>query len=77
MHNTRFRATGITVAIAVAAGLGLTACGKTERWCERDQDDAVVENWRCEQNLAGYEWEPDHDKPKTKKKPNKSKKQTR
>ncbi|WP_327097755.1 hypothetical protein OIE68_02420 [Nocardia vinacea] len=77
MHNTRFRVTGISVAIAVAAGLGLTACGKTERWCERDQGDVVVENWHCEQNLAGYEWEPDHDKPKTKKKPIKSKKQNR
>ncbi|WP_329414704.1 hypothetical protein OG563_18285 [Nocardia vinacea] len=77
MRNTRFRATVITVAIAVAAGFGLTACGKTERWCERDQGDVLVENWHCEQNLAGYEWEPDHDKPKTKKKPIKSKKQNR
>ncbi|MFI6366740.1 hypothetical protein ACIBG0_28775 [Nocardia sp. NPDC050630] len=77
MCNTRFRATVITVAIAVAAGFGLTACGKAERWCERDQGDVLVENWHCEQNLAGYEWEPDHDKPKTKKKPIKSKKQNR
>ncbi|WP_327114073.1 hypothetical protein OHB12_33385 [Nocardia sp. NBC_01730] len=74
VHRKRIHATMVALGIAVAATLSLSACGKTERWCELDRGDVVVENWHCEQNLSGYEWEPDHDKPKVKKKPNKTKK---
>ncbi|MET7772732.1 hypothetical protein [Nocardia sp. NPDC005366] len=74
MRRNRIHATSMALGIALAATLGLSACGKTERWCEFDRGDVLVENWHCEQNQAGYEWEPDHDKPKVKKKPNKTKK---
>ncbi|WP_232541968.1 hypothetical protein [Nocardia bovistercoris] len=59
---------------AVLLAPGVAACGKSQRWCELDRGDVLVENWHCEQNQPGYEWEPDHDKPKSKKKPIKTKK---
>lgn len=62
------RAAVVAAAVAISA-LGLTGCGKTERWCELDQGDVLVDNSYCEQGVVGYEWEPDHDKPKVKKKP--------
>ncbi|MGY1946623.1 hypothetical protein [Nocardia asiatica] len=70
--NARTRAAALTAAIAVTAGLSATACGKTERWCELDRGDVVVENSYCQLGVLGYEWEPDHDKPKHKKKPKKT-----
>ncbi|MBF6326548.1 hypothetical protein IU451_29030 [Nocardia cyriacigeorgica] len=73
----RTRATAAILAITVAGGLGATACTRTERWCELDRGDVVVENWHCEQGLEGYEWEPDHDKPKHKKKAKKAKRSHR
>lgn len=75
--SARMRTAAITFAVAVAATLSATSCSRTERWCELDQGDVVVANWHCEQTLEGYEWEPDHDKPKHKKKPNKMKKASR
>lgn len=74
MRHHRAKATAAALSFAVVATLGVSACSKTERWCELDRGDVLVENYHCEQNEAGYEWEPDHDKPKTKKKPNKAKK---
>lgn len=56
------------VTLAVVAG-GLTACSKSERWCEHDATDTVVDNSYCEKNTPGYEWEDDssgHKKPKKK-----------
>ncbi|GGK40436.1 hypothetical protein [Nocardia camponoti] len=69
--TTRTRIAAIAVALVLLPGLA--ACGKNQRWCERDQGDVLVSNSYCEKGIAGYEWEPDHDKPKYKKKPNKKK----
>ncbi|MFE3544672.1 hypothetical protein ACFXK0_17065 [Nocardia sp. NPDC059177] len=69
--KVRTRAGAAVLALAVLAGLGATSCSKTTRWCERDQGDVLVANSYCENGVAGYEWEPDHDKPKYKKKPKK------
>lgn len=69
MRRHRIRSIATALSFAVVAMLGVSACGKTERWCELDRGDVLVENYHCEQNKPGYEWEPDHDKPKTKKKP--------
>ncbi|MEV0709570.1 hypothetical protein [Nocardia aurea] len=74
IRRTRIHAAAIVLGVALSATLGLTSCSKSERWCELDRGDVLVENYHCEQNQAGYEWEPDHDKPKVKKKPNKAKK---
>lgn len=76
MRSNRIRVPSIALGVAVVATLSVSGCGKTERWCELDRGDVLVENWHCEQNQTGYEWEPDHDKPKAKKKPNKKKKTT-
>lgn len=73
MTTTRTRTAAAIIALTVIAGAGSTACNRTQRWCELDQGDVVVDNSYCEQNVAGYEWEPDHDKPKHKKKPKKAK----
>ena len=70
---TRTRTAAAVLALTVLAGAGSTACARTQRWCELDQGDVVVANSYCEQGVAGYEWEPDHDKPKYKKKPKKAK----
>ncbi|HLS78154.1 MAG TPA: hypothetical protein VK083_15335 [Nocardia sp.] len=70
----RTRAAAAVLGVVVTASLGVSACGKSERWCELDRGDVIVENYHCEQNKPGYEWEPDSDKPKTKKKPIKTKK---
>ena len=64
----RLHAAALAAAVAVSA-LSLAGCAKSERWCELDQGDVVVANSYCEQGIPGYEWEPDHDKPKVKKKP--------
>lgn len=58
-----------TAATLLAVALSVSACDRTDRWCERDATDEVVDNSYCDQGMAGYEWEPDHDKPKSKKKP--------
>ncbi|MFC8043019.1 hypothetical protein [Nocardia sp. NPDC057353] len=68
-HRMITAATALGLAGAVT--LGASGCSKTERWCERDQGDVLVANSYCESNTPGYEWEPDHDKPKKKKKPKK------
>jgi hypothetical protein len=72
--NTRTRTAAAVLTLALFAGLGATSCSRQQRWCELDQGDVIVDNSYCEQNVAGYEWEPDHDKPKHKKKPVKAKK---
>ncbi|WP_431971962.1 hypothetical protein [Nocardia sp. bgisy134] len=71
--TTRTSTAAAVLALTVLAGASATACSRTERWCELDRGDVVVENSYCEQGVPGYEWEPDHDKPKYKKKPKKSK----
>lgn len=74
MRQHRIRAAAAALGLAVVASLGVSACSKTERWCELDRGDVIVENYHCEQKQPGYEWEPDSDKPKSKKKPIKTKK---
>lgn len=76
MNRNRIRAALLSAAVAASA-VSLVGCGKTERWCELDRGDVVVENWHCEGGDPAFEWEPDHDKPKYKKKPNKTKKVSR
>ncbi|MFD3594378.1 hypothetical protein ACFWU5_16765 [Nocardia sp. NPDC058640] len=71
--NTRTRTAATVLALSLFAGVGGTACSKPQRWCELDQGDVLVSDSYCEQQVAGYEWEPDHDKPKHKKKPVKAK----
>ncbi|MEV6219848.1 hypothetical protein [Nocardia sp. NPDC051833] len=73
MTTTRARFAAAIVSFVVLAGAASTACSRQQRWCELDQGDVLVANLYCEQGVAGYEWEPDHDKPKHKKKPHKSK----
>ncbi|MGV9612152.1 hypothetical protein [Nocardia xishanensis] len=70
--TTRTSTAAAVLALTVLAGAATAACSRTERWCELDRGDVVVENSYCEQGLPGYEWEPDHDKPKYKRKPKKS-----
>ncbi|MFC6010665.1 hypothetical protein [Nocardia lasii] len=65
--NVRTRTGAAVLTLAVVAGLGATSCSKS-RWCERDIGDVHVADSYCERGVAGYEWEPDHDKPKYKKK---------
>lgn len=54
-----------TTVIAVFAAVVLCACNRAPAtptyWCEHDDSDVVVANSFCEQNLPGYEWEPDDD----------------
>ncbi|WP_342802118.1 hypothetical protein [Nocardia sp. No.11] len=69
--KVRTRTGAALLVFTVLAGLGATSCSRSERWCERDQGDVLVENSYCERGIPGYEWEPDHDKPKKKKKPKK------
>ncbi|MGS2810802.1 hypothetical protein [Nocardia sp. MW-W600-9] len=69
--KVRTRTGAALLVFTVLAGLGTTSCSRSERWCERDQGDVLVENSYCERGVPGYEWEPDHDKPKKKKKPKK------
>lgn len=63
----RTKAGAVVLALTVVAGLGATSCSKA-RWCERDRGDVHVADSYCERGIAGYEWEPDNDKPKYKKK---------
>ncbi|KAF0845561.1 hypothetical protein [Nocardia caishijiensis] len=65
--KVRNRAGAAVLTLAVLASLGATSCGKS-RWCERDLGDVHVADSYCEKNTPGYEWEPDNDKPKYKKK---------
>ncbi|MBF6357075.1 hypothetical protein IU449_21435 [Nocardia higoensis] len=74
IRRHRTRVTAVALGFALAATVGVSACSKTERWCELDRGDVLVENYHCENNEPGYEWEPDHDKPKSKKKPIKTSK---
>ncbi|MEV0355215.1 hypothetical protein AB0H71_04040 [Nocardia sp. NPDC050697] len=73
MTAHRFAPAALALGLAATVALGVSGCGKSERWCERDQGDVLVANSYCEANTPGYEWEPDHDKPKKKKKPIKKK----
>lgn len=66
-------------ATALAVGLTVTGCSctttpraTTEQWCEQDSTDELKPDWECETGMADREWEPDTDKPKSKKKPNKT-----
>ncbi|MFF0545066.1 hypothetical protein ACWEVD_07285 [Nocardia thailandica] len=70
--TTRTRTALAVLTLSLLAAGGATSCARTERWCELDRGDVVVDNSYCERNVPGYEWEPDHDKPKYKKKPKKS-----
>lgn len=69
-----WKITAVSVLAASAVVLSGASCSKNERWCELDDGDVLVANSYCEANTPGYEWEPDHDKPKKKKKPVKIKK---
>lgn len=72
--NTLRRTTTTASATVIAAALvlGASSCARNDRWCELDDGDVLVDNSFCESKVPGYEWEPDHDKPKAKKKPKKS-----
>lgn len=72
MTTSRAKASSVAVVVAAALALGLSSCSRTERWCELDEGDVLVANSYCESGTPGYEWEPDHDKPKAKKKPKKT-----
>ncbi|WP_043654572.1 hypothetical protein [Nocardia thailandica] len=72
MFQSRTRTAATVLALAVLAGTGATACNRPTRWCELDRGDVLVDDSYCEAGLPGYEWEPDHDKPKHKKKPKKT-----
>ncbi|WP_280412595.1 hypothetical protein [Nocardia asiatica] len=74
MTSHRTRALTVTAALTLTVGLASTACSTPERWCELDRGDVVVDNSYCAQGMPGYEWEPDHDKPKHKKAPKNAKK---
>lgn len=63
----RVRRLSATAVIAVIVGAGLTACGG-DRWCEHDATDTRVADSYCENDTSGYEWEPDSDHKKSKKK---------
>lgn len=66
----------LSVMVLAVAGLGLTACGGSDRWCEFDATDTVVADSYCERNTPGYEWEYE-DSSKKKKKTSKSKSSTK
>lgn len=68
------RRLALSVVTLALVGGGLTACSDdTERWCEHDATDTVVENSYCEKKTPGYEWE-DSSSSGTKVKTKKSKK---
>ncbi|WP_460303042.1 hypothetical protein [Actinocorallia aurea] len=53
------RRMGLSIMVLAVFGLGLTACGGGDRWCELDATDQVVADSYCEKNTPGYEWEDD------------------
>lgn len=60
----------IAAAAAAVVVAGASSCSNT-KWCELDDGDVLVANSYCEAGVPGYEWEPDHDHPKSKRKPDK------
>jgi len=69
---SRTRPATLALAVLIAA-CGLSACGE-DRWCEHDATDTKVSDSYCERGVAGYEWEPDSDHKKSKKKSKKGSK---
>jgi hypothetical protein len=43
--------------IVLAAGLGLSGCSSSHRWCEHDATDTKVADRYCKNHVRGYEWE--------------------
>lgn len=62
MHHNMIRTT--IAAVLAASVLTLSACGRTDRWCEEDSTDAVADNSMCTAGVPGFEWEPDTHKSK-------------
>ncbi|MFD0684045.1 hypothetical protein [Actinomadura fibrosa] len=54
MPKTR---SALLAATVLVAGIGLSGCSSSKKWCEHDATDRVVSDSYCKNKTPGYEWE--------------------